>query len=541
MIENNDSADAETDADNERARERSRYRNLLYVLVPIALFTVLRLPALIHQPGMQDEQWFAVPGLTVWQEGIPRIPYVPTRRRETLFENADVCLMALPPGLFYVQAPFFAVFPAGYATARIPLFLGALVAIVLTFRTTRLLSRRVVASEEQRRSEFAIPAIVAGVAATSIAVSRPLLFTGLTTRPDLLCILCGWVAILILWKRLSLDRLKDSFLIGCVCGLGALFHPFALVFCIQVGVAGLFGAGTWKRRILHVLSMAGGTVAVLLLWLPLILAFPHEFRSQFFANVLDRAGPGLPSRLLWPLPALRHHAGLLWEFLGPAQCALLAIGLILGSFTLWRTRRDRIAIGYIALVWSSVYLTATVAGLHPTKGYWMYPFMWIIVLLVVSTWHGAAWLAGTGSSIRRRELMFSAISLFLLMALIPGSGLRTTWLYITHWHDDRYHGPSFIDGVLNELPHTGVFYADLSYVFDVYLSGRETRLCQEREQYWGDEEIDYAYLILSWEGEDAGWAEQYDGKWVRRIGSRETDQSCFVDLYQPAAPDRPNE
>lgn len=234
----------------------------------------MRLPALVHQPGMQDEQWFAVPGLTVLEEGIPRIPYLPTRRRETLFENADVCLMALPPGLFYVQAPFFAIFPAGYATARIPLFLAALVAI-----------------------------------------------------------------------------------------------------------------------------------AVLSLWLPLILAFPDEFRSQFFANVLDRAGPGLPIRLLWPLPSLRHHATLLWEFAGPVQTLMMLGSLLFASMTLWQTRRDRFAIGYIALAWSSVYLTATVAGLHPTKGYWMYPFLWLIAMLVIAlrqwadtlaTWIGRP-RAGRGS------------------------------------------------------------------------------------------------------------------------------------------------
>ncbi|MEL7338108.1 MAG: hypothetical protein AAFN70_18085, partial [Planctomycetota bacterium] len=140
------------------------------------LYVVLRLPALIHQPGMQDEQWFAVPGYTVWQEGIPRIPYVPTRNRETLFENADVCLMALPPGLFYVQAPFFGLFSAGYPTARLPLFLAALITIGITFWVVRRLGGSLGA---------------ATAAAVIMALSRPLLFTGLTARPDLLSAVAG--------------------------------------------------------------------------------------------------------------------------------------------------------------------------------------------------------------------------------------------------------------------------------------------------------------------------------------------------------------
>ncbi len=82
-------------------------RGWLLLLIPIGIFTVLRLPGILHQPGGQDEQFFAVPGYTVWHEGIPRIPYYPARARATFFENVDRCLMALPPGLFYCQAPFF--------------------------------------------------------------------------------------------------------------------------------------------------------------------------------------------------------------------------------------------------------------------------------------------------------------------------------------------------------------------------------------------------------------------------------------------------
>jgi hypothetical protein len=126
--------------------------------------------------------------------------------------------------------------------------------------------------------------------------------------------------------------------------------------------------------------------------------------------------------------------------------------------------------------------------------------------------------------------------LLVFAALLPGCGLRTTWLYLSHWKDPRFYGPEFIAGVLDELPTEGVFFADLSYVFDVYLSGRETRLCQEREQYWGDGQVDYDYLILSWEGQDAGWAKQYGGQHLKRVGSQDLPQSLFVDLYRPGDP-----
>jgi hypothetical protein len=491
----------------------------LWLVGPILLFTVLRLPALIHQPGMQDEQWFAVPGLTVWREGIPRIPYVPTRRRETLFENADVCLMALPPGLFYVQAPFFAILPPGHATARIPLFLGAWITIGLTFGITRRLGGS---------------PMVAMCAAAIVAISRPLLFTGLTARPELLCAICGWLAIGVLWKHLADDHIRYSLLAGGLCGLGALFHPFALVFGMQTGLAVLGSSLAFGRRCIHLAVIFVGGVSILGLWFPLIASFPYEFQSQFFANVLDRAGPGLPVRLIWPLPAFMHHARLLWEFAGPLQSMLMAVALVVGSIGFWRMRRDRVAAGYLALVWTSVYLTAAVAGLHPTKGYWIYPFVWLVPLLCVVLEHwtkprGAADGQGAGRPIR-----LAACMLLIFAMLLPGGGLRTTWLYLTNWKDPRYYGPAFIAGVLDDLPQEGLFFADLCYVFDIYLSGRQTRLCQERQQYWGDAELEYDYLVLSWEGEDAGWAEQYGGQHLRRVGQRELKQSLFVDLYRQA-------
>ncbi|QDV44277.1 hypothetical protein Enr13x_41410 [Stieleria neptunia] len=523
---------------------------LAWLAAPMLLFVVLRLPTLIHQPGMQDEQWFAVPGLTVWREGIPRIPYVPTRNRATLFENADVCLMALPPGLFYVQAPFFAIFPPGYATARLPLFLAGLATIAIVFWIVK-------------RIGGSTPA--AGAAALIVSLSRPLLFTGLTTRPDLLCAVAGWLSVIAAWQMLRNAPARDgrwAFTSGALSGLAGLFHPFALVFAMQGGVAMLLGAATVGHKAKRAALFIAGNALVISWWIPLIVSYPYEFRSQFFANVLDRAGPGLPARIVWPIPSMIHHARLLYEFAGPLQCLLIALGLVLGTALFWqqRTLSASERKGLIALVWSSVFLTATVAGLHPTKGYWIYPFVWIVAIAVVGIdgfiarrFGDRRFQAGCGPSSTsafrsvnaaaddssfpragRASVVSGTLLAMVVLMLLPGAGLRTTWVYLSRWKDPTVYAPAFIDGVLDELPREGVFYADLSYVFDVYLSGRETRLCQEREQYWGDEPIPYTYLLLSWEGDDAGWANQYDGFHVRRIGNREIPQNCFVDLYRPA-------
>ena len=495
----------------------TKRRPWLWLIIPIAAYIVLRLPMLIHAPGGQDEQWFAVPGWTVWKEGVPRIPYLPTRQRGTFFENADRCLMALPPALFYVQAPFHAIFPPGYATSRIPLFLGALGGIIMTFAVARKLGASLRSST---------------LAAALMAISRPLMFTGLTVRPDLLAALGGWLCLLLLWKALAHDSGRRAtpwmLLSGCACGIAGLFHPFALVFAIQAGVAILFSRSGWRQTARNLLAFGISCSAMLALWLPLIWKFPAEFRSQFFSNVLDRAGPGLGSRLIWPWPALRHHARLLYEFAGPWQCVFFAVALVAATVAVAQQRGRREALGYAALLWSSVYLTAVVAGLHPTKGYWVYPSLWILSGFALSVDHWTAPLTTAG---RRRHLAFVAVSMLTIVIMLPGAGLRSTFLYTAHWGDPEYHAPTFISQVLDELPQEGLFLADLSYVYDVYLSGRETLLCQERRKYWGNRELDYTALLLAWEGEDAGWASQYDARFVKRFGGRDVPQMCFVDLY----------
>ncbi|QDV69462.1 hypothetical protein Poly24_31780 [Rosistilla carotiformis] len=497
-------------------------------LIPVLLFVVLRLPALIHMPGGQDEHWFAVPGYTVWKEGIPRIPYVPTQNRDTFFKDADRCLFTLPPALFYLQAPFFAIFPAGYPTARIPLFLAALATIPLTFG----LCKRLGTSDA-----------AALLAATLMAIGRPLMFTGLVVRPDLLCAVCGWLCILMLTRFFADGRLSQLSISGLFCGLGALFHPFALVFAIQVGFAIVAMRSSIIDKAKQSLVFGLSTGATLLLWTPLIAMYPQEFENQFFANVVDRAGPGIGSRMLFPWDSLRHHAVLLFEFAGVWQCLLLASALVAGSVVILTTQPRRFAVPYLGLCWSSVYLTAVVAGIHPTKGYWVYPVFWIMGALALTV----DWFAGTVHGDRnsqaagdrevpgrkRRRIVYWISAVLLIGISLPGAGLTSSYRYVRYWGDPKYHAPTFIAQVLDDLPKEGLFLADLSYVFDVYLSGRETLLCQEREFYWGDQTIDYAVILLAWEGLDANWSEQYDAVLEKTYGTRERPQNCFVEVYRP--------
>lgn len=485
------------------------------MILLIAVFLVLRVPVLIHAPGGQDEQFFAVPGYTISREGIPRIPYAPTRQRQSLFQDSDRCLMALPPALFYVQAPFFWVFPAGYPTGRAPLLLGGVVAIILAARFVRVAGGNWTGGL---------------LAACGLALSRPLLFTSTMARPDLLCMVCGWLAILVLWSTSSSSGWKNYALAGMLAGLGALFHPFALVFCIQCGVWSLLAPGAVRTRFLRAAVLTVAALLTMCLWLPLILAYREEFFNQFTANVLEKAGPGLFSRILFPVDSLKHHARLVWEFMGPIQTGLFTIGACSGLSILF-LRRDPNRIRWLMLILSSMYLTATVAGIHPTKGYWVYAFLLVTSLIGVVI---SPWLALVVNGDYRLSMARTTLTVVLTASVMtPGGGLKSSIVYLSHWGDPAYHAGRFIRGVLKDLPKDGIVYADSAYVFDVYLSGRETRLCQPRKLYWGDETLTYSYILVAADAAQYGHPVDYGAVLSNTIGSRELPFSCYVDVYVP--------
>jgi hypothetical protein len=527
------------------ANRRAAWLTLGVIAIACIAFAVLRLPMVLFASGQMDEQWFAVPGYTVWTEGIPRIPYCPTRRRENFFENADRCLFALPPALHYVQAPFFGLFPAGYPTARAPSFLGGILGLVVV----GLLTRKMFGS-----------GFVWAMGLILMAISRPIMFTGITARPDMLCCACMWGSIACMWRwgdRIRVDREQVSaagvewelMLAGGLCGLGLLFHPFALVACMQCGVWAVWCGGRWPVRLARGLALAIACIAVLGLWLPLIVRFPYEFQSQFTSNVLERSGPGLVQRLLWPWDSLWHHARYQWEYHQAIQFSFLVSGAVLGLG--WNlvggceTAMQGISLPSLQrrTVWiilSSVYLTATVAGLHPTKGYWVYAIGWLYPLAVLG-WtslvaRGIPWPRGWFSGPVRQGA--SVVWGALLMAImIPGAGLTTLVAYARDGAGSTTHARLFAERLLEQLPSDARCIVDVHFVFDVWLSGRPTLLCQPRQRFWGDAYPRFDYMIIGREGTDIDAPSDYRATFLRSVGQSSTPADQHVDIYVPLAGD----
>jgi len=542
------------------------------ILAAILLtYLAFRLPFVLKQPGGQDEQLFSVPGYTVATEGIPRIPYYPARNPKCVFYRTDECEFALPPGLFYLQAPFFWLFPAGYPTSRLPCLVAGMIAIGLVYA----LGRRAFG-----------PA--AGLwAAGMYAASRVLFFAAAFARPDEACAAFGLGAILVLWRYADEDGLKRIVSAGTLLGLGLLCHPFAVVYCLLCGIWVLIqfpllprrtferletvtageGSGlrdkqvatdsaltpgpspiaaptpkamstngrgeNWlwtsiRQSIGHAVVLTVTALAVLALWTPLILAYSDAFEKQFFNNVLDPAGPGLVRRLFWPIPYVAHQVQLVYEQAGVWQMAVMGVGLIGATLMTLRSGASAVSHRMMALIWAAIYLHTACQGLHPTKGYWCFTG----ALVFIAAGAVVALLTSRLSAIGRPFGCAAAIGIAALF--VPQSGIRLWWAQIRPWPDSRYDGPRFVQELIAALPAEGRYVVEPAFVFDFWLAGRDVIVRVEPRDYLIDQ-YEYDWLVVSRDGLEKSIPSKLNGEFVRSFGPEDDPLACYAEVYRPAS------
>lgn len=472
----------------------------------------VRLPVILCSPGAMDEDWFAVPGWTVAKSGIPKIPYMGGEDRQGFTWKADVALLAMPPALHYVQAPFYWILSPTYSTGRLPSLVAALVSIVLLF----LIGRRLLQSD-----------LGAVIACALFSMSRAFYFPAITARPDMLCCMWGLGAVLAALRWQSTGMLRWIAVSGLLLGLAGLTHPFAIVIAIQLTIWLLIMSKSWSERLKIVSLLAGLSMAVFSLWLPLIFTYPEIFESQFIGGVLHRSSPaGLSVRTVIDVIAYQFH--LLMEHAGLIQMFILATGLVwaIGRVCRFRSKDD---LSLIILSGLAIVLLVAIEGRHPTKGYWIYPAAFLFICL-------ARCLLDLGQMISEKSptLVTLALSFIILLFMIPGAGLRGSAAYVMHSGDLNYDGQAFIQNVLQDLPQDGVFLVDNSYVFDVYASGRATFLAMETPRIFEASKIPFDYLIASRQSLSNGVPQVLNAELIATYGIKEDPFACYVELYRSA-------
>ncbi|WP_406698842.1 glycosyltransferase family 39 protein [Singulisphaera sp. Ch08] len=486
----------------------------IVLLIVIAIFLCFRLPPVLCQAGGPDEEWYAIPGLTIAREGVPRVPYSRATESDSVFLGAERLLFAMPPLSFYAQAPFFLIMPPTYATARLASLAAACLAILLVHAIARSLW------DDQATALWA-----AGI----YSMCRLLYFPAMLARPDMLCGTLGLAAVWAMchWSRRERQR-RWLALAGVFLGLAGLSHPFAIVFALQLGIWAALAPGAVPARLLRPVGLAATALATFSVWLILIVRSPELFRLQFIGNILEPAGPGLVSRLLFPWQDLVGHLPLVIERAGISQAAFLATCLAVVTGLAWR-RHDR-TLGLVsALGWSAVYLLIALQGSHPLQGYWCYPVAFFAM--------AAGWCAvRCFAKCRERVGVATArvlASCLLLLVFLPGSGLRTTWACVRNWNRIEYNPHQFTRSILADLPAEAQLTVGAEYALDAYGLNRRVLLGIRYYNYFDATKYHYDYAIMGRAGMKEGLDRAMNARIVRTYGNPNDPFSCYAVLLAP--------
>ncbi len=495
-------------------------------------FLLLRLPVMYLQPGGQDEEFYAVPGVTILQCGIPRMPHIPARNPESAFYRSDEALFSEPPLYFYFQALFYSVLPVVYGTARLASAVAGVWLLVFTFRISQMIGGTITASLW---------------AAGLFSFSRWFYFPATSARPDLLCAAFGLAAICSILRWQQGRNLRDLIFAGISLGLGGLTHPFAIIYAMQMGIWVAFVSRRW-HRVLNPLLLAGIAVAVFSAWFPLIAMFPEVFQVQFrnqFGGVADQS---LAERFFSPWPSLLYHFGMMWAHIGAIQFLLVTVGLIASTWIAWRQNQAGLKI-ICLLTWTSVFLLCVLIGPHhPVIGYWSYPAALMFICLGAAMGRlsdtlvaliapadqtpNSAVLSGDVPKEGRRGMVIAIMTVAVLCSLLPGSGLRTLAVHLRHWGDTNYNSPRFARELIDSLPHEGVYVVDTQFLLDFLAAGRQTLLANRFPVYFKVDEFDYDWLIISRSSRENGLAEAMQGALVRTAGNESDKFACFAEIYR---------
>jgi len=418
------------------------------------LFLLWRFPTMWCQPGGQDEECYAVPGLTILTSGRPQMPQLPVRDTRSVFYRSDDAVYLEPPFFFYFQSLFYAVLPDTYGTAR----LASATAGVMLIALTGVLALRA-----------GLGPAAALWGAGLFMMSRWLFFNATMARPDTLCSVFGLLTILAVhaWDRSRKRRWLLA--AGVAIGLGGLTHPFALAYAVQAaGWIALRSRGA--GRLGNPALVAAVSLAVAGLWIPLIVQYPETFRIQFRNQFVHDAGGSLLGRIAWPWESLAYHVEKTWPHIGPWQFLLPFAGTAWALLARRDDGKDPRWIGWLAL--SGAFLIAVLVGAHhPVFGYFSYP--------------AALAFVGVGGAVDRLSRGLARVpglaflfGVAMVLSMVPGSGARATLALTRHFQDVNHNAPRFSQALLKELPADATYVVAPEFVLDFLAAGRRTLMVQ---------------------------------------------------------------
>ncbi len=493
-------------------RDRSRLGWSLLLLVMLGFLT-LRLPAMFLQAGGQDEEYYAIPGLTILENGVPRLPHAPARNPESVYIFGEQCLFSEPPLYFYLQAFFYAILPDCYGTARLA---SAIAGCGL------LASMYVIAC----RLKVSLAAAIFSISLFSF--SRWYFFSAIAARPDMLCAMFGLAAVVFAFRWTETKTSFNLIVTGGLIGLGGLTHMYAIAYAIPIGIWIIVSA-RGRQRLMAPAIVTGIAIAMLLLWLPLILSYPDIFRQQFITQVFHGTGGSMLGRIAWPWRSISYHVHMLWGHLGAWQFLLAISGWTACGWWGWKNQ-DRSLRTIWWLTTASFWLICALVGPHhPVFGYWTFSsaMMFVGIGIIIDRM-----LAGFSDRARKTMAAKLAVAVCLFVSFIPGSGIRTFSTHVAHFGDVNYNAPRFANELISQLPAQARFAVDTQFALDFLVAGRNTLIAETFPLYFRVDQFPIDYLIVSRHGMDTKIVDSFDVELLWTRGVRDDLLACYVEVYR---------
>jgi hypothetical protein len=283
-----------------------------------------------------------------------------------------------------------------------------------------------------------------------------------------------------------------------------------------------------RQRLARFLLLSAPAVAIFSLWFPMILKYPEYFRSQFIGNILHPAGHGLFARAVMPREAFANQVPQLIERAHPIQLALMAAGLVLAAPWAIRRRDSGLFIGWVLAV-TSVYLVIILVGVHPIQGYWSYTagLAWLCLAWALVSAHDRFSRPGPWS-----RMVTAGLAGAVLIALIPGSGIRTVLTHVSHWNDPEFANTLFVKQMLRDIPPEARMLVGAEFVFDAFGAGRDVVLATHHDRYFDATKVPADYVILGRRGLYEGLEQYWPGPPWKTYGNRENELSNFAAVYR---------
>lgn len=519
-----DSALRPLDASVATARALSERWVSVGLVAIVVLFLLARGLVMYRQPVGQDEDCYAVPGLTILRTGLPQLPHVPARNPESVYYQADRMLYSEPPLAFYIQAAFYALLPHEVGTARLAAAVEGLAGLAVLYRLA---------------VRIGLTPLAALISVGLFSWSRWFYFPATAARPDILCTLFGLLALDQMAKWTSSRTWRDLVWTGLWLGLGGLSHPFAIIYSAQVAVwSAVLSRGT--RRLTAPAFVAIVAMAVAAAWLPLIRMYPEAFRMQFANQFGGSAGGPLWWRMLMPWESLAYHAIKMIEHSGTVQALMVGLGLTVLSLKALRSRSTGLT-AVVLVAWSAAYLISVLVGPHhPVIGYWVYPtgiaFLGLGRLIERVAEERSRLVVAPGSVGWKFAVTLLGGLCVAGTALVPGCGLRTLFVHLRRGDDINYHATRFANRLMESLPPEAVVAVDTQFAVNFVAAGRRTLLATTLPMYFRVDQFKFDYLIISRYGVDNRLAEELGARLERVEGDASDRFACFAEVYRPAHP-----